>query len=330
MKLSSSRWRLGFRYESAPTLHPTPILNTLRPTADKRTHKIAIGMGLRNPEPPAQTSLDDHDDLDDPIDMLSSKSKTSSHMKPGPSKGSAPSLLNPITDLPPAEIQPVTPSSPDLDLLLGSFGQLALSKPKSKAPRRKWPVSLTPAQQTVVDKALRSNKETVYDLPGAICGIKELERLSSPHQWLNDEIINFYGVLINLKSQEKLSSKALNVHCFSSFFMNQFDLGGHHRVKRWTRKINLFEKDLVLFPVNLSNTHWALAVINNRKKRFEYYDSLAQSEPGVLDKLRRYYEDESQMKNHEDLNLAEWSDYQPVCFHTSFTIHHAPFSHADI
>ncbi|KNZ46600.1 hypothetical protein VP01_7138g1, partial [Puccinia sorghi] len=48
-----------------------------------------------------------------------------------------------------------------------------------------------------------------------------------------------------------------------------------------------------------------------RKKRFEYYDSLAGPDPGVLAKLRKYYKDEHQAKKNEDLDLAEWSDYQP-------------------
>jgi len=93
--------------------------------------------------------------------------------------------------------------------------------------------------------------------------------------------------------------------------MNQFDRGGHQTVKRWTRKIDLFDKDIIFFPVNLANMHWVLAVINKRKKRFEYYDSLAGPDPGVLAKLRRYYKDEYRAKNNEDLDLAEWSDYQP-------------------
>jgi len=104
-------------------------------------------MALRNPE--HQSQLDD-DDLDDPIDMLSKKN---SHLKPGPSSATTTeSLLNPITDLPTAEIQSVTPSSPDLDLLFGRFGQLCVSKPTAKPRRRKWPTSLTPTQQAVSPK----------------------------------------------------------------------------------------------------------------------------------------------------------------------------------
>ncbi|KAI7940012.1 hypothetical protein MJO28_013664 [Puccinia striiformis f. sp. tritici] len=270
-------------------------------------------MALRNPESTELEEMAD-EDSDDPIDMLSSKSKTSSRRKAGPSRDPSQSLLNPTIDLPPkCEVKSGSPSSPDLDLLFTRFGQLHLSKPKPKFRRRKWPESLTPAQQIVVDEGLRADNSIVYDLPGASCGRKELQKLSSPTHWLNDEIINFYGSLINLNSSDPKTSgdEALNVHCFSSFFMIQFDLGGHPKVSRWTRKINIFEKDLIFFPINLSNLHWVLGVINNRQKRFEYYDSLGGSGSGVLSKLRRYYQDEYQAKKDEDVDLNEWSDYQP-------------------
>ena len=34
----------------------------------------------------------------------------------------------------------------------------------------------------------------------------------------------------------------------------------HDRVKRWTRKVNIFEKDFVVVPIN-ENYHWYLCII---------------------------------------------------------------------
>ena len=34
----------------------------------------------------------------------------------------------------------------------------------------------------------------------------------------------------------------------------------HDRVKRWTRKVNIFEKDFVVIPIN-ENYHWYLCII---------------------------------------------------------------------
>jgi sentrin-specific protease 1 len=38
-------------------------------------------------------------------------------------------------------------------------------------------------------------------------------------------------------------------------------------------KMDIFALDKIIVPVHLG-THWCLAVINMRKKRVEYYDSL--------------------------------------------------------
>ncbi len=44
-------------------------------------------------------------------------------------------------------------------------------------------------------------------------------------------------------------------------------------------QFDIFEKDLVIIPLHISETHWCCGVINFRLKRLEYYDSL-QGEPG--------------------------------------------------
>jgi sentrin-specific protease 1 len=56
--------------------------------------------------------------------------------------------------------------------------------------------------------------------------------------------------------------------------------------------VDLFDQDLVVIPVNCSNMHWTLALINVRWGRFEYYDSMFGSDRGRLRNLRRYIEDE--------------------------------------
>lgn len=43
-------------------------------------------------------------------------------------------------------------------------------------------------------------------------------------------------------------------------------------------QIDIFTKDIVIFPINHNNMHWACGAINIKDKRFEYYDSLS-SEP---------------------------------------------------
>lgn len=39
-------------------------------------------------------------------------------------------------------------------------------------------------------------------------------------------------------------------------------------------QIDIFEKDIVVFPINLRNVHWICGAINFKDKRFECYDSM--------------------------------------------------------
>ncbi|XP_018569684.1 uncharacterized protein LOC108909755 isoform X2 [Anoplophora glabripennis] len=98
-------------------------------------------------------------------------------------------------------------------------------------------------------------------------------------QFLNDVIIDFYLKFLveNLPNDQKQK-----VHVFSTFFYKRLTTKPtkasrkcqpaeldpslspaqkrHARVKTWTKKVNLFEKDFVVVPIN-ENAHWFLAII---------------------------------------------------------------------
>ncbi|CAH7688000.1 expressed protein, partial [Phakopsora pachyrhizi] len=169
-----------------------------------------------------------------------------------------------------------------------------------------------------VQESIFSNKQVIRQLPGARCEKVDLERLL-PTRWLNDEIINFYGVMINRRSKaysDKIVSRRngfayKRVHCFSSFFYEKYSSDGFEGVKRWTKNIDLFLLDMIFFPINLNNSHWSLGVINIRSKKFEYYDSLYRSDGfEILSKLRSYLVEEHMQKRKKQLDLKDWSNYK--------------------
>ena len=50
-------------------------------------------------------------------------------------------------------------------------------------------------------------------------------------------------------------------------------------MKRWSKKVKstggcVFELDKLIVPVNVSNSHWCLAVAHARERRLQYYDSM--------------------------------------------------------
>ncbi|ODV79917.1 cysteine proteinase, partial [Suhomyces tanzawaensis NRRL Y-17324] len=88
-------------------------------------------------------------------------------------------------------------------------------------------------------------------------------------KWLNDNIIDLY---LNLITDSTPKTYAWTTHFFTTLQDK-----GYQGVARWAkrRKLNVYEKDIILVPINIMNTHWALAVINNVEQKIEYLDSLS-------------------------------------------------------
>ncbi len=76
-------------------------------------------------------------------------------------------------------------------------------------------------------------------------------------------------------------------------------------------QIDLFSKDIVLFPVNLGNNHWVAGAINFRRKRIEYYDSMRSYNRYYFDVVREYLEEESVDKRKIEMDWTGWTDYCP-------------------
>jgi hypothetical protein len=104
----------------------------------------------------------------------------------------------------------------------------------------------------------------------------------APRTWLNDEIVNFYfGMLM-----EGCISNNLRIHCFSTFFFVKLlrqkeEVTGYlfERVKRWTKNIDIFTLEKIFIPINITNTHWTLVLINIVLKTIIYYDSYRSDGP---------------------------------------------------
>lgn len=56
------------------------------------------------------------------------------------------------------------------------------------------------------------------------------------------------------------------VHVLNSFFYTKLVNGGYNYagVRRWTKRVDVFQQDLILTPINLNNAHWQVAFIAYR------------------------------------------------------------------
>uniref|UniRef100_K3WMB9 Ubiquitin-like protease family profile domain-containing protein n=1 Tax=Globisporangium ultimum (strain ATCC 200006 / CBS 805.95 / DAOM BR144) TaxID=431595 RepID=K3WMB9_GLOUD len=131
-----------------------------------------------------------------------------------------------------------------------------------------------------------------------------------PLQWLNDEVINFYMQLLMERDERLVKDGTLEKrsHFFNSFFYTKVSEGGYNfvNVRRWTRKIDLFAMDKIFVPVNISNTHWCMAVIFMSEKRIQYYDSMNGSGSTCLNVLMKYLHDEMENKKHQKFSDEGW------------------------
>lgn len=112
----------------------------------------------------------------------------------------------------------------------------------------------------------------------------DLVQCLNSQKWLNDELINFYFSMLQERNDLQVSKGlGLKVWLWNSFFYSKLtcDQSGetgycYRNVSRWTqrKKIDLFDYDLVLLPINVNNVHWTLGVVNLRLGYVQYLDSL--------------------------------------------------------
>jgi len=138
-----------------------------------------------------------------------------------------------------------------------------------------------------------------------------------PGQWLNDEVINFYCKL--LEERGKKSNGFPKCWFPNSFFWPK--LSGENNkysykdVKRWTikSKIDIFELDYIIFPMNIGASHWALGAIDRKEHGFRYFDSMfSMPHKNFVPFLQQYLKDEHQAKKGKPLEgIEDWDLIMP-------------------
>ncbi|KAF4660859.1 hypothetical protein FOZ61_003702 [Perkinsus olseni] len=93
---------------------------------------------------------------------------------------------------------------------------------------------------------------------GHVIGERDIDLLG-PERRLNDNLIDFFLSLFT-------SAIAQNsAYAFSTFFYSQLTQkslqNGWERVKNWTKNVDIFAHDLLLFPINEANQHWWLIAV---------------------------------------------------------------------
>jgi len=151
-------------------------------------------------------------------------------------------------------------------------------------------------------------------------------------QWLNDEIINFYHLVILADKDEvmcSLDSSRTKSHFFGSFFLQQLYNDKHQdsqvrgkydynsAERTWNGEEKLFQCNNLFFVNNESNLHWTVIVVQMFTRRIIHYDSLTnrrnknkggRMHSQKLDGILQYLEDRYEYENPGGIfNKEEWT-----------------------
>lgn len=180
---------------------------------------------------------------------------------------------------------------------------LVIEEPKPLEEKPEFP-ELTEEMETEVNRVLRggSSHEVLSEGFGLSLTRKDLQTLSNLN-WLNDEVINFY---MNLLVERSKDPSLPSVNTFNTFFYPKLRSSGYSAVRRWTKKMDIFSKDILLVPVHLG-VHWCLSVVDFRKKAILYFDSMGGNNDEACRILFDYLQQESKDKKGKELDTSGWT-----------------------
>ncbi|XP_051963057.1 sentrin-specific protease 3b isoform X2 [Xyrauchen texanus] len=118
--------------------------------------------------------------------------------------------------------------------------------------------------------------------------------------WLNDQVMNMYGDLVMDSVPEK-------VHFFNSFFYDKLRTKGYDGVKRWTKNVDIFQKDLLLIPIHLE-VHWSLVSVDIKRRYITYFDSQRTLNRRCPKHIFKYLQAEAMIKEKRDF-LTGWKGF---------------------
>lgn len=134
-------------------------------------------------------------------------------------------------------------------------------------------------------------------------------------RWLNDTVIDFYMSMVTERSKTT-PDKLPSCFVFSTHFFSTLENKGYKTVARWAKRkgVDVTKVDYVFVPINRFNTHWCLAVINNKEKRFDFYDSMSGAGSRALELLKDYmYQQAADMHPEIEANYEDYMEGSLKC-----------------
>lgn len=182
---------------------------------------------------------------------------------------------------------------------------------KGRATSLIW--GLTEEELTIVTKAINgegADEEVVAQIDNKSVQ-RHLMRCLQPGEWLNDEVIDYFFVLLAKRDEELChqDSQRKPCHFFKSLFMTML-FNPENKVERWSENVkgkDIFELSKIFFPIKKNQMHWLCAVAFMDEKRIQIYDSLGSTGMYFLENIFRYIQDEHLEKKKTTLpDVDQW------------------------
>lgn len=128
--------------------------------------------------------------------------------------------------------------------------------------------------------------------------------VSAPkNHWLNGIVIEEYFGLISKRSGNNAALPS--VHAMGTDFYKNLSTNGFKSISRWSKKTDIFKKDIILVPIHQVN-HWCMAIIHVKNKTIKFYNSFDIPNNEALNKLNEYIQMEHLDKKKMPLDLTRW------------------------
>lgn len=156
-----------------------------------------------------------------------------------------------------------------------------------------------------------------------ILEVNEVDQFRKP-VWITDEGMNAFFNLMNSKylrphrSHDEEITKPPICCVMNTFFYAKLMSNGHYsyeEVKNWLKRklqeaeLNFTDLNIILVPINISNSHWVLVSVNLSQHIFTFYDPLrCQNHLYAMRHVSKYMKDEmkSSLDNAEKININKW------------------------
>ena len=111
------------------------------------------------------------------------------------------------------------------------------------------------------------------------------------NQCINDNVITYYSALLMDRNEKNASLP--NIYTFNTIFYENLKKGGHAKVKRHTRKMDIFNFDLLFVPIHFQKSHWLMVCVNFSNQTVEKFDSYNEhNEPEAITNILNYLVEE--------------------------------------